>query len=177
MKGAAKRIDEEIDWFRRRARNLIVADCEGDRELHQDMTSILRLVANILEYRHKYLKIVPWSFSQADTASGAAAFVDDVTSHASEKHDPLTLFLYDSNREALELLRDTGECLPELVEAVEEVNDTPMDEGAGEGYHRSTHHTRVRAYNARSPYIKQAIRCKDNLKHIRQFMLKCRQGK
>ena len=62
-----------------------------------------------------------------------------MTSRASDEHDPLTVYLYETHREALHLVKDGGEALPLLVEAVEEINDTPLDEGAGEGYHRSTH--------------------------------------
>ena len=171
MKGAVERIETEIRWFRDRARTLTVAECEGDADLHQIVVTVLRLVANLEDYRHNYLKVVPWSFSQADSQSGAAAFIDGVDSRSRDEHDPLTITLYDENREALHHLRDTGEVpvLP-LVEAVSEVNDTPLDEGAGEGYHRSTRHARVRAYNAGSPYLKQSVRCKSNLKLIREVL-------
>ena len=59
LKEAATRVDEEVAWFRRRARNLTVAECEGDAILQQAVASILRIVSNILEIRHKYLKVVP----------------------------------------------------------------------------------------------------------------------
>ena len=177
LKDAAKRVDEEIAWFHQKARTLTVAECEGGAELHAAVVAVMRIVANVLEYRHRYLKIVPWSFSNADSQVGAQAFLAGVRSRPSNQHDPLTVYLYDLHKEDLERMSEgCDDELPELVEAVDQFNDSPLDESAGEGYHRSTHHARMRAYNARSPYLKQSVRCKDNLWLLRKFLGKGPRG-
>jgi len=66
------RIEVEEQWFRERARTLTVESCEGDARLHEAICTICRLVAGILQYRFKYLKVVPWNFVHADTPGGAA---------------------------------------------------------------------------------------------------------
>ena len=59
LKKAAEHVDIEVQWFRRRARTITVAECEDDAAMHQCVVSILRLAANVLVLRHKYLKVVP----------------------------------------------------------------------------------------------------------------------
>ena len=152
MREAWERIEEEIDFFRTRARRLTVAECEGDVLLQEQVRSVCKLVANVLGYRFKYLQSVPWVFVRADTPRGARAFIEQAESRASCDHDPLTVFLYKSHKDALHAVRDGGEVTMALAEAVSAYNDTPLDEGAGEGYHRSTHHARARAANAKNPY-------------------------
>ena len=124
----------------------------------------------------RYLGIVPWNFSQADTPSGAKVFIDQVESRPGAEHDPLTVYLYETHRHDLHVVADGGAVSQALADEVARHNDTPLDEGAGEGYHRSTHHARVRAANANSPYLKQSVRCKSNLRLLLKFLSAGPQG-
>ena len=177
LKEVAKKTEAEVKWFRERARTLTVEECEGDAELHESIASILRLVASVVSYRLKHVHIVPWTFANADTQLGAAMFIAGVLEKPSAEHEALTVWLFETHKDDLQLVCDGGEVSKSLREEVDTFNDTPLDESAGEGYHRSTHHARVRAYNARSPYLKQSTRTKQNIVLIRQFLKKGPQGK
>ena len=181
MKQAAARIDEAVEKFRKRADQLTVADTEGDAELYSEVQSILWLVGEWLVLRYSYLKIVPWSFSNADTPAGAAAFLAGVRSRPLAEHDPLTQYLFETHRVDLdELAAQAGDdwvCSAALSGEVDIVNETPLDESAGEGYHRSTHHTRVRASGAKSPYIKESTRRKENIKMLRYWLKMGQEGR
>ena len=177
MREAAKHIDDEVKWFLTRARELTIAECEGDVALYESVRSICLLVAGVLEYRFKYLMVVPWTFVHADTPSGARAFIEEVESLPSTQHDALTVLLYETHKDDLHVVRDGGEVSQALADAVSEYNDSPVDESPGEGYHRSTHYARTRASNAKSPYLKQSVRCKSNIKLIRRFLSKGPQGR
>ena len=108
MKQAAKKVDQEVKWFRERARTLTVAECEGDAELHESVVSILRLVANVLTYRHQHLHIAPWTFTNADTQLGAATFIAGVLEKPSAEHDALTVWLYDCHKDDLHVVMEGG---------------------------------------------------------------------
>ncbi len=94
MRGAWKRVSQEIQKFRDLAANLTVEDCEGDASLFTDLVAALRGAAALLEIRFKYLNVVPWSFSNADTPEGAMSFLESATSLPLDQQDPLTQFLY-----------------------------------------------------------------------------------
>ena len=125
--------------------------------------------------RFRYLSVVPWSFCKADEPAGAAEFLRDATSRPSAEQDPLTVYLHDKHREGLVALAGSvgGDPVipdPTLVEEVADINNVPLDESAGEGYHRSTNHTRTRCTGAQTPYLKQSTRSKANVKLLRSFV-------
>ena len=168
--------------LREAARELTATDCEGDAALCNDIATKLRLIAELLILRFQYLKTVPWSFCIADQPPGAVAFLEGACSRPSDQQDPLTRYLHEKHRKALMDLAESinGEPItpdPALVKEVQEMKMTPLDEGAGEGYHRSTNHTQKRANAAKTPYIKQYVRAKENIKLIKSFLHMGPQGK
>ena len=126
--------------------------------------------------RFKYLNIVPWNFCNADTPAGAARFLEGATSLPFEQQDELTKYLYHTHRADLEATAAGGAVSASLQEEVLAVNETPLDESAGEGYHRSTNCTRIRARNSSSAYIKQSTRTHQNVEMMKT-MVKSRRGK
>ena len=85
----------------------------------------------------------------------------------------MTRYFHEKYREPLERLSggDPEEvCDPRLAYEVSVVNDTPLDESAGEGYHRGTHHTLIRATASKSIYIKQSTRTKPNIRLLKSFL-------
>ena len=169
LRHAATRVDEAIEKFRKRASQILPTDTDDDRELCSQVQSVLRVVAEYLDLRFKYLKSVPWSFVRADTQEGAANFLEGAKSRPLSEHDELTCYLFEMYRQDLEDLALTGECSTSLADEVEVFNAVPLDESAGEGYHRSTHHTLIRASGAKSPYIKESVRRKGNIKLLRYW--------
>ena len=170
MRGAWKRVSQEIQKFRDLAANLTVEDCEGDASLFTDLVAALRGAAALLEIRFKYLNVVPWSFSNADTPEGAMSFLEGATSLPLDQQDPLTQFLYYTYRDDLDAVAAGGDCPPSMQAEVDTVNDTPLDESAGEGYHRSTHCTRVRARNSSTAFVKQSTRTHQNVDQLKRLV-------
>lgn len=163
--------------MRERALTLTLEDCEEDGPLFADVVAALRVAAALLDMRFKYLKVVPWNFSNADTPAGAASFLAGATALPFEQQDALTQFLYSTHRDALEALAAGGACASSLSDEVSVVNDTPLDESAGEGYHRSTNCTRIRARAAKSAYIKQSTRTSQNYGQLKALLRMGEQGK
>lgn len=171
------RVKREIKDLRDRARSLTVADVEGDALLYGRIVSGLREAATLLEMRFKYLQTVPWNFSQADTPEGATLFLAGATSRPFEEQDELTRYLYYTYHEALQTVANGGVCETGLSEEVSVINASPLDESAGEGYHRSTHCTRLRARASKSPYIKQSTRLSQNYGHLKSLLAEGDAGK
>ena len=167
MKYAFQRIREEVTNMLDCARLLTPAVCEGDAELVSEMQSLLRVGAQQLELRHKYLDLVPWSIVNADTPEGARAFLLGLDAKPASEHDELTRHLGEHLRGDLERQRDDDVCSPALAMAIQEYRWTPLDESAGEGYHRSTHHVLQRAPGSSDPYVKQATRVHASIKFLK----------
>ena len=130
----------------------------------------MRLAAELLRLRFRFLRSPPWNFVRADSREGAEEFIRTVMAHPMHEHDPLTRYLYDTRKGALERCAAGAEASPSLQTEVSTMQLTNLDESAGEGYHRSTNITRVRASNARSPYLKQSTRTKANIALMKRFM-------
>ena len=170
LREAADRIDEDIAWFRSRAQILTVDMCEGDATLHNSIQTKLRLVAELLGMRTKYIKTAPWCFVKADTVEGAAAFIRSATSRPSDEQDPLTNYLHETHRADLLARADGAACTEPLSKEVSKFDEVPLDETPGEGYHRDTHRTLVRATAAATAYVKQSTRTKANIKLLQRWM-------
>ena len=171
LRDAWATVEAKATALRRRVgEELTVADCEGDQELYADIATRLRTTADALTLRFKYLKIVPWCFANADTVEGAAEFVRGAMARPAAEQDPLTAYLFEKHEVELRARAAGGECGVALAREVEEVNQTPLDESAGEGYHRSSNLTRLRCSNARTPYIAQSTRTSSNMNTLRTFL-------
>lgn len=156
--------------MRERARTLAVSDTEGDPALYHQIVTALRTSGELLFLRFKYLNVVPWSFANADTPDGAGHFLLGARQKPLSDQDELTRYLYEKHRAALDCLAAGGACAPALDYEVSVMNETPLDESAGEGYHRDTHIARLRASNAKSPYLKQSTRTKQNIALLRRYL-------
>ena len=135
-----------------------------------DIQTTLRAVADELSLRGRYLKLVPWSFVRADTPEGARSFLEGARSRPFAEQDLLTQYLLRKHEVALDSVADGNPCPADLAEEVKVYADTPLDESAGEGYHRGTHLTRIRARAAKTPYLKQATRAKENNRLLKKFL-------
>ena len=177
MRHAWSRVSREIQKLRRLADNLTVEECEGDAYLVTEVVAALRVAASLLEMRFKYLNVVPWNFSNADTPEGAMRFLEGARSLPFEQQDPLTQFLYYTYGDDLDKRAAGDDCPQSLQAEVDTVNDSPLDESAGEGYHRSTHCTRIRARNSSTAYVKQSTRTAQNIAQLKGLIRAGNRGK
>ena len=76
---------------------------------------LVRVCAELLVFRHNYLRIAPWNFCNADTRNGARAFLESATSRPLAEQDDLTRYFLEKYRAALERLAhgdEDAECDP-----------------------------------------------------------------
>ena len=177
LKHASERVERSIEAFRQGAKDLTLDDCEGDGVLFRIIWTSLQQAASLLELRFKYLKVAPWCFCNADSVSGATRFLASATSRPLEQQDCLTQYLYYTYEDDLKEVVASGECSLNLQDEVGVVNETPLDESAGEGYHRGTHCTRIRARSSTIAYVKMSTRMDQSVKHMKYFIRRGEAGK
>lgn len=165
-------VDAQISTFLAKARDLTLEECFGFVSLHGWMVNALRAAAGKLDTRFKYLKTVPWSFSKADTQLGASTCLQQIDSQPEDAHDFLTVEFNRAFRTDLEVVRDGGPVSSRLEAEVRAINIAALDESAGEGYHRGTNCERIRAPGARTLYIKQSTRFRENVVQVRGVLKK-----
>ena len=87
-------------------------------------------------------------------------------------HDALSRDVMSRLEASIEIVSKGGPVSEELAREVYLINSSPLDESAGEGYHRSTNITHVHCPGATSAYIKQSCRLTQNIKLAQDFMNK-----
>ena len=156
--------------FRNTANTLLLADCEGDETLYGWMIAACRRAAADVLVRFKYLGSIPWAFSNADTQTGAATVIDQYRARPPEDHDEFSNHFMESFESDVEAVRAGEPASRRLAVAVWKINTSSLDESAGEGYHRSTHHVLQRGPSSSTPYIKQSLRLAENLKQAKRVL-------
>ena len=160
-----------VEGLTTEANNLPLAACEGNAGLHTELVNAMRAAATIWT-RFKYLGVVPWAFSQACRISGARDCLTQYDARPVGEHDSLTVAIMGRLRGDIEERAAGGEISEALAEEVLMLNTAPLDESAGEGYHRGSNCTRIRCAGAKSVYIKQSMRFKQNLAQMKVLQRK-----
>ena len=158
--------------FTQGARDLRNEHCEESRVLREQICTSLLLAASELEMRFRYLDRAPWSFVQADTPEGAAKFLDQFRRVPVGEHDPLTQRLVSEFRNDLVDLRNGSECSERLAHQIRILRLAPLDESAGDGYHRATHYVKGRAPASTTQSVKIGVRLKENISLCRGLIRK-----
>ncbi len=158
------------EHFTQRARDLRNDAAEGSGVLREQVCCSLMIASSDIELRFRYLTRAPWSFVHCDRPEGASRFLQQVERLPLPEHDPLTQRLVRMHRSGLEQVAGGSPCPQNLQAEVDRLRWTPLDESAGEGYHRSTHNTRRRAPAATIHYIKQDLRVAENLRFARSII-------
>ena len=165
-------IQSLIADLRDKANALTLADCEGDLEVYRDTRDMLLKVMGSLRMRFKYLSVAPWSFANADIEEGSALCVEQVQSRPLCDHDYLTRDIWNRLQQDL-IQRSTGGPLtPALAQEVLEINDSGVDEHAGEGWHRSSNQEKVRAPASSLMHLKRTLRHKEVISLLKGFLRK-----
>ena len=71
---------------------------------------------------------------------------------------------------AIEQVAAGGETTAALTHEVYLINTSPLDESAGEGYHRTTNLVRLHCPGSTSAYIKQSCRLEENCVLMKTFL-------
>ena len=169
---AWQKIQDERVVFTGSANNLTEEDTEGDKQLWKCIVDCLRAIAVDFQVRFQYLSSLPWAFCRASDQAVAAQCIAAFESRPLHEHDAVTRNFMARLGPDLQINADTGSVTEALQREINAMNTAPLDESAGEGYHRATHHTRVRASGAKLPYIKAATRFKENIAGVRRYIQK-----
>ena len=87
-----------------------------------------------------------------------------------EEHDLLTQDIVRRIGGDMDRRAAGEDCTERLREEVEAINLTPLNEGPGEGYHRSTTHEHGRAPASTSNHLTQHNRHKQEMQRVRRFI-------
>ena len=169
LRKASAFIDDSILEFKQQLRVLILEKCYGSQELFFLMQAILTETINCLHARFKYLKALPWSLCNADTQIGAKLCLDQINRVPLEQHDPYTRMFWHKHGDHLRTLVDSGIVHDDLAEEVRALCLSPLDESAGEGYHRSTNHEKGRAPSSSMQHLKHTTRLNENIKRLKDL--------
>jgi len=164
-------VQEEIEKFRQKAKDLTPAMCEDSNYMCTMLKSILRQVADALHKRWKYFGVVPWLFSLADTIAGAKECMIQVRARPLPDHDPATRDIVARLEHDLDVRASGGPCSAALAAEASAIKRTPLDESCGEGFHRTTNHEKVRAPSAATAHLKRQNRVKGVCKMVRAWVL------
>ena len=165
-------IQESCEAWRGRARQITEAECENDRALFKTIKQMLNQLASRTHQRFKYLGSAPWSFARTLSVAGAKEFLEQVQARPWDEHALLTRKLYTNYRSDLEQRAAGGEVAPRHQQMVKVIKYSPLDESAGEGYHRGTTHEKKRAAASSDKHLKQAARARPSIAKLVAFRKK-----
>ena len=161
---------EQIAEFTQTAISLTPDQVEGSQSLCTLLKGMCRKAADLLEKRFKYLGVVPWLLVTADTVEGAKACVLQINQHPLADHDAVTQDFVARLAPDLATRAQGGVCSKALADEVRAIENTPLDEACGEGYHRETNKETTRAPASTMAHLKRPTRVKGVIKDMRHFM-------
>jgi len=120
--------------------------------------------------RMGYLKVVPWLLVHACEQEAAIEIVRQVRLCPLEEHDSLTQDFWERVGASVIAVSEGSPPTDALKAEVRQISHASVDEGAGEGFHRSTNHEKLRAPGSTITHLKRDVRAKPVIKDLREFM-------
>ena len=145
----------------RASRELNVRLCEGNALVYKDVCYSLRVTVSTGGPKTVWADTVPWIVARADNAVDARTAIDQLRSLP--KLDLLSQRYRDTLLPSLQLVVDGGPVASDLSDEMSKLNNTPVEEGPGEGYHRATNCSLSRSRVSRHPWLMASTRFKQNL--------------
>ena len=136
---------KELEKLKNEANTLTDADAENDRRTFVALRNAAQKARSLLELRTKYFLKIPWRFATADTPEGAAECIAQLQRTDPARLDPLSKRWKDTLLPDLQIVADGGPVSEKLLAEILKLLDCPLDESAGEGYHRETNMAHQRA--------------------------------
>ena len=166
---ARKYIEERVKDMFQQASFLAASTFEGDFDLLDAFRQILVMAATELRTKFGFLSVVPWRFVEATSPDECKECLDQIDSKPLESHEPLTQWIAATFRGAFERIID-GHAVPQdWEEERAALENSPLDESLGEGYHRSTHHILAQATATSTAGVKAELRFGQNIDRIKRF--------
>ena len=151
-------INKEVKTARKDATDLTMEACEGDQAAANITRDMLAKYASLLELRTKYLALIPWRFATAGTREGAEACLQQLNRTPLDRLDSFRRRIALTLKADLQKVADGGAVSDALQYEIKMVNDSPLIEDPGEGYHRGTNVEHQRARVATTESIVQSVR-------------------
>ena len=173
---ASRRLDEAQRYIRELLdsvgdrRRVSLQDCENTPAVHVEISTVLRCVTGMMKFKFKWLDLIPWLFAACVFAQIAEECTTQLLSVDPETLDTLSYYVLTTLFPCLELMRD-GCPMPRQWSVFRaRLCNCPLDESPGEGYHRRTHLTKLRAAATKSAMIVASTRFYQCLQICRKFV-------
>ena len=152
-----------------RSRTISLADCEGDHELRDIVSLLLKRLHALEMQRFGYLDKPPWTAVHCHSPEGSKNVLDQVAKHPLSEHDPLTVRIVQELGPHIQARAAGGDVHPHLAEMLARMDTVNLDESCGEGWHRGSAYEKKRAYAATPAHLKRAVRRQGVYRRIRKF--------
>jgi len=173
----SRKLAESWPWLeklkvtiRERGVNLSDADTEQNNAVYQLIIVMLHKMLIGIDTHLKYLSLLPWALSRADTEEGAKEVMRQVRVTPWEQMDPLTRRVMDEVGADIDKVARGGPVSEALRNRLKPFKKTPLDESLGEGYHRDTYYEHTRASGSSTRHLKQHTRFKESLERCNKFV-------
>ena len=163
-------IREQVSELQEACTRLTYSDCFCVEWLFSDVRRMLQKAISELVMRTGHYDRIPWSFARADEPAVARQCITELDSKSLEEHEHLSQHVGTTLRTDLETV--AGGALPSrpLQAEIDEIRNSPLNEGPGEAVHRDTHHSKRRAPGGRLPFVQGSLRFRQNIKRIKRFL-------
>ena len=133
LRDAAKEAQDVATDMFNLAKHLPEEWCGGGPVVREQVRNMLLKGASVIPNRFKYLRLVPWAYSNADTKEGALEVIAQMTGRPLEQHDILSRDLWRRLENDIRNVGAGQEPSVALAKEVALLNLVSLDECAGEG--------------------------------------------
>ena len=166
MREARKYIISLLEEMKVRIDSITLSDCEDSFPMMRWIVHSLKCSRNDIGEKFSWTRTVPWLFCEADDQEQALEILVQIETTT----DQATIDLNKSLRADLVAVSLGGPCPALLQRKVTAIDNSPLDEGKGESFHRNTNLEQGRSTNARLPWIKTSVRQAQVLQRARAIM-------
>ena len=160
----------QIADFQQRGSALNITDCENDVDLCRSTSFTLRSLASEMGVKTIHHCRVPYLLSEADDPAVAQTCFEQLQAIPEDDLDEMMRWYRDNLCGPLEVVSNGGGVQPILADTIRRLRHTPIDEGVGEGYHRTTHLTKMRSFHSKVAWLLGSTRLMHDLNLIREFL-------
>lgn len=144
--------------------------CEFVDWIMLELSLSLRNTASELTLKTKWLHCVPWRITECDNPEQADICANMLVEASDANTSPLIACQKEELAPSLQA-RAAGDPVSALLRGeIDRLNNTPLDEGPGEGYHRQTHTSLRRACASSAQWILADTRHNHALDLARKFI-------
>ena len=173
LKKAGTTSDDVRIEMNRLAGALTPDDVEGDACLHVTIAHTLRVTGEQIHVKFNHLHTVPCMFAHADEQDGAERCCAIIDKYPLHQHEELTRWWQENLRPDMEAVRAGAAPSAKLKREVKRIKaNTPLGEEPGEGYHRGTNYSKLRAAGTTRERLIAAQRTKQSLRYARSYWKK-----